>query len=71
MIPTMIMGNVGAGATWVNPNGAGLSDPAGQEDPSRSSAALFAGKVQLHPQTDPNDPLYQRFGLSPETKSAV
>ncbi|WVQ83119.1 calcium-translocating P-type ATPase, PMCA-type [Cryptococcus sp. DSM 104549] len=65
MIPTVIAGTVGAGAHWVSHNNSlGLSNPAGQ-DPSRSTAELFQGKVQLHPQTDPNDPLYAKFGLSP------
>ena len=65
MIPTVIAGTVGAGAHWVNAtNPAGLANPAA-EDPSRSTAELFSGKVQLHPDTDPNDPLYARFGLTP------
>ena len=34
-------------------------------DPSRSTAELFAGKVQIHPGTDPEDPMYARFGLRP------
>ena len=54
-----------AGAHWVSPSNAlGLSNPA-SHDPSRSTAELFAGKVQLHPDTDPHDPLYARFGLRP------
>lgn len=77
MVPTVIAGTVGAGAHWINsagagPNGIGgqplsprtLSNPAGQ-DPSRSTAELFAGKVQLHPETDPSDPMYKKFGLDP------
>ncbi|KAJ7792541.1 Ca-transporting ATPase [Mycena olivaceomarginata] len=38
-----------------------LSDPA-HSDPSRSSTALWEGKLQLHSGTDPQDPVYQRFG---------
>lgn len=70
MVPTVIAGTVGAGAHWVNQtNPMALSDPASQ-DPSRSTAELFAGKVQLHPDTDPNDPLYNRFGLDPPSKES-
>jgi len=65
MIPTLIAGTVGAGAHWVSDtNALGLSNPASQ-DPSRSTVELFAGKVHLHPETDPNDPMYARFGLRP------
>ncbi|WWC70446.1 calcium-translocating P-type ATPase, PMCA-type [Kwoniella pini CBS 10737] len=67
MIPTLIAGTVGAGAHWVHQTGnASLSNPAGS-DPSRSTAELFQGKVQLHPQTDRNDPLYSKFGITPPT----
>ncbi|KAK4688429.1 P-type Ca2+ transporter type 2C, partial [Tremellales sp. Uapishka_1] len=65
MVPTLIAGTVGAGAHWVsNPNtlGLGLPDPA-HHDPSISTAALVNGKVQLHPETDKNDPMYKRFGV--------
>lgn len=55
-----------AGAHWVSASNAlGLSDPASQ-DPSRSTAELFAGKVQIHPGTDPKDPMYTRFGIRPD-----
>ncbi|EIW70907.1 hypothetical protein TREMEDRAFT_29328 [Tremella mesenterica DSM 1558] len=64
MVPTLIGGAVGAGAHWLHASRAGLSDPA--QDPSRSAAELFAGKVQLHPDTDPNDPLYDRFAIQRE-----
>ncbi|WWC61624.1 calcium-translocating P-type ATPase, PMCA-type [Kwoniella dejecticola CBS 10117] len=65
MVPTFIAGTVGAGAHWVHQTGnASLSNPAGS-DPSRSTAELFQGKVQLHPQTDRNDPLYNKFGITP------
>ncbi|ORY32630.1 hypothetical protein BCR39DRAFT_464417 [Naematelia encephala] len=67
MVPTLVAGTVGAGAYWVSPanNALGLANPASQ-DPSRSTAELFAGKVHLHPDTDPNDPLYARFGIQHE-----
>jgi Ca2+-transporting ATPase len=70
MVPTVIAGTVGAGAHWVSAaggNALALSNPAAQ-DPSRSTAELFAGKVQLHPDTDPNDPMYAKFGISPEKR---
>jgi len=68
MIPTIIGGTVGAGASWLAPNAnaLGLDNPA--VDPSRSQAELFAGKVQIHPDTDPNDPMFGRFGLKRPTK---
>lgn len=56
MIPTLIAGSV---ATGVSPGS--LSDPA-HTDPSKSSAALWEGKVQLHPDTPQDDPAYKRFG---------
>lgn len=71
MIPTVVAGTVGAGGNWLNQlNPDGLSDPANQ-DPSRSTRDLFAGKVQLHPDSDPNDPLYERFGIEPTKKLEV
>ncbi|KAG8942038.1 hypothetical protein FRC04_003886 [Tulasnella sp. 424] len=57
MIPTLMMTSVGGG--WKQ--GGPLSDPAAN-DPSRSSAALFAGKVQLHPETPHDDPFWRKFG---------
>ncbi|ODO10159.1 calcium-translocating P-type ATPase, PMCA-type [Cryptococcus amylolentus CBS 6273] len=71
MVPTLVAGTVGAGAHWVTPqpnNSLGLHNPAGQ-DPSRSTHELYNGKVHLHPQTDPNDPLYAKFGLRPPSPS--
>jgi len=69
MIPSVIAGTIGAGPQWAKQaDKIGLSNPASQ-DPSRSTAELFAGKVQLHPDTDPNDPLYARFGIIPTEKN--
>lgn len=48
MVPSLIMGSIGAG--W-KPTTGTLSDPAA-DDPSRSSAQLWAGNVQVHPETD-------------------
>ncbi|KAF7372104.1 Calcium-transporting ATPase [Mycena venus] len=58
MAPTLMMGTIGASHAWTQPGS--LSDPT-HSDPSRSSAALWKGELQLHPGTDPRDPLYQRF----------
>ncbi|KAL1405555.1 plasma membrane calcium [Vanrija albida] len=69
MIPALVGGAIGAGGTWVaQANPGGLANPAAQE-PSRSTAELFAGRVQLHPDTDPSDPLYAKFGLEPPSPS--
>lgn len=68
MVPTVIAGTVGAGGTWVSQstgaNPLGLSNPA--QDPSRSTAELAAGKIQVHPNTDPNDPLARKYGAKLE-----
>ncbi|KAK8858928.1 calcium-translocating P-type ATPase, PMCA-type [Kwoniella newhampshirensis] len=71
MVPTLVAGTIGAGSHWVaHSNALGLSNPAGH-DPSRSTAELFQGKVQLHPQTDPHDPLYAKFGIQPPTQAEM
>ncbi|KAF9000698.1 calcium-translocating P-type ATPase [Cyathus striatus] len=59
MAPTLMASAVAAGQAYGQAGS--LSDPA-HADPSRSSAALWEGKVQLHPGTSPEDPAYQRFG---------
>ncbi|KAJ7494644.1 Ca-transporting ATPase [Mycena galericulata] len=59
MAPTLMMGTIAASHAWTQPGS--LSDPT-HSDPSRSSSALWEGKLQLHPGTSPHDPLYQRFG---------
>ncbi|KAJ6544760.1 calcium-transporting ATPase [Mycena vulgaris] len=61
MAPTLMMGTIAASHAWTQPGS--LSDPT-HSDPSRSSAALWEGKLQLHPDTPKDDPLYQRFGGS-------
>ncbi|KAJ7284885.1 calcium-transporting ATPase [Mycena rebaudengoi] len=61
MAPTLMMGTIAASHAWTQPGS--LSDPT-HSDPSRSSAALWEGKLQLHPETSPQDPLYARFGGS-------
>jgi len=57
MVPTLIASSVGAGRT----QGASLSDPA-YNDPPQLSAALWEGKIQLHPCAGTEDPDYQRRG---------
>ena len=70
MLPTIVASSVGAGWTPNPHSGSGnsnerrqgsLSDPAGT-DPSRSSAALWEGKLQLHPDTPHDDPAYKKWG---------
>lgn len=72
MLPTIVASTVGAGWT-PNPNQNGsLSDPAGT-DPSRSSAALWEGKLQLHPDTAKDDPAYKKWGaqLAPPVRTVA
>ncbi|OCH93080.1 calcium ATPase, partial [Obba rivulosa] len=59
MVPTLVATSIGAGWAPQSPNG--LSDPA-RFDPSKSSAALWEGKIQVHPDTTPDDPVLQRWG---------
>lgn len=56
MAPTLMAGAVATGHAYTG----SLSDPA-RSDPSKSSAALWEGKLQIHPDTPPDDPVYQRF----------
>ena len=49
------------GAGWHPEQSAALHDP-GNSDPSGSSADLWAGKLQLHTDTDHGDPAYQKWG---------
>lgn len=58
MAPTLIAGAVATHG--YSPRGT-LSDPT-SNDPSKSSAALWEGKLQLHPDTSRDDPAYTRFG---------
>ncbi|KAH9905078.1 calcium-translocating P-type ATPase [Fomitopsis serialis] len=57
MVPTLIASSIGRAP--LSPNG--LADPA-QFDPSKSSAALWEGRIQVHPDTKPDDPTRQRWG---------
>jgi Ca2+-transporting ATPase len=57
MVPTLV-----ASTIVVRPMANGkLSDPA-DADPSRSSAALWEGRLQLHPDTSHDDPAFKRYG---------
>lgn len=58
MVPTLVATTVGAG--WAPQKGS-LSDPA-HSDPSKSTAALWEDKIQVHPDTKPDDYAYQRWG---------
>lgn len=60
MAPTIIAGAV-ATQGYRQASGGTLSDPT-SNDPSKSSAALWEGKLQLHPDTSSEDPAYKRFG---------
>jgi len=51
----------GIGAGWQAKQGDALHDP-GNSDPSQSSADLWAGKLQLHPDTDHSDPAFKKWG---------
>jgi len=51
----------GIGAGWQAKQGDALHDP-GNCDPSQSSADLWAGKLQLHPNTDHSDPAFKKWG---------
>lgn len=57
--PTMVMAATAAGSTYRQPNGS-LSDPA-HADPSKSSYTPWEGKLQIHPETPHEDPVYQKF----------
>ncbi|KAG8917854.1 hypothetical protein FRC02_002825 [Tulasnella sp. 418] len=63
MVPTLVMSSIGAG--W-QPQPGSMADPAGS-DPSKSSAALFAGQIQIHPDTPKDDPVYAKYGHSQQS----
>lgn len=58
MAPTFIIGAVAAGQAYLQPGS--ISDPA-ETDPSKSSAALWDGKIQIHPDTPSDDPVFKQF----------
>ena len=55
MIPTLVVS--GVTTNWMNQGGS-LSDPA-STDPSKSSAALWEGDIQVHPDTRKDDETYR------------
>jgi len=57
MVPTIVATSVAG--RWAQ--GGSLSDPA-HVDPSVSSAALWEGKIQFHPETEKDDPAFKRWG---------
>jgi len=59
MAPALVAAGIGAG--WQPKLGAALHDP-GNSDPSKSSADLWAGKLQLHPSTNHDDPAFKKWG---------
>lgn len=64
MVPALVASSIGAGWT---PQSGDLSDPA-RTDPSKSSAALWEGKIQIHPDTPADDPAFRRWGITPSTQ---
>lgn len=59
IVPTMTAAAPVSGASY-KPQPGSLSDPAAH-DPSKSSAALWEGKLQIHPDTAPDDPVYRHI----------
>ena len=59
IVPTMTAAAPVSGASY-KPQAGSLSDPAAH-DPSKSSAALWEGKLQIHPDTAPDDPVYRHI----------
>jgi Ca2+-transporting ATPase len=64
MVPTLVASTVGARGAPAPPEGASLGDPA-RGDPSRSTAALWAQKIEVHPDTRPDDYAFRRWGRAP------
>ena len=56
MVPTLLVAS-----NWQPRTNGSLSDPAGF-DPSRSSAALWENKFEVHPDTPRNDPVFRILG---------
>lgn len=62
MVPTLVASHVVA-SNWQPRSFGSLSDPAGF-DPSRSSAALWENKFEVHPDTPRNDPVFRILGVT-------
>lgn len=67
MVPTLVASSVAA--RW-QPHVRPLHDPA-NGDPSKSSAALWNGKLQLHPDTPADHPAYAKWGSNVEKRSGT
>ena len=63
MIPTLVASHV-VTSNWKPRTGGSLSDPAGF-DPSKSSAALWENKYEVHPDTPADDPVFRVLGATP------
>jgi len=57
MVPALVASHIVA-PNWQHRGGGSLSDPAGF-DPSRSSAALWENKFEVHPETPRDDPVFR------------
>ncbi|KAH9052974.1 calcium-translocating P-type ATPase [Lactarius deliciosus] len=62
MVPSLVASHVVA-PDWQPRTGGSLSDPAGF-DPSRSSAALWENKFEVHPDTPRDDPVYRLLDMT-------
>ena len=64
MVPSLVASHIVA-PHWQQPRttGGSLSDPAGF-DPSRSSAALWENKFEVHPDTPRDDPVYRLLDMT-------
>jgi Ca2+-transporting ATPase len=61
MFPTLVAGTI---VVQAKPTDGKLADPA-DADPSKSSAALWEGKLLFHPDTLAEDPAFKRYGGNP------
>ena len=67
MVPALVASSVGARWT-ANPSL--LHDP-GNTDPSKSSAALWEGKLQLHPDTKSDHPAFTKWGAQVDRRPSM
>ena len=60
MLPSLVGAHI-VGSNWAPSTGLGsLEDPAGVDvGPSRSSAALWENRSEVHPDTSPDDPVFK------------
>jgi Ca2+-transporting ATPase len=62
MVPMLVASHVVA-PNWHERPAGSLSDPA-SFDPSRSSAALWENKFEVHPDTPRDDPVFRLLGTA-------